>query len=314
MADFLGTGLHQIPAERYHSDPMERPSLSSTLARLMVSQSPLHAFTASQRLNPDWKPTDSKIFDFGRAAHRAILGAGGDYTVIPEEVLGSGGAASTKEAKAFIAEAREAGLTPIKAADAEQVEMMAAKCRACLAEMKIEIDPAYSEVAALAEIEGVSVRALIDNAPAGKPWLLDMKTTVDASPDACVRSVVNYSYDVQVAHYLDTWRAATGESRRFLLAFQEKTPPYEVGVVELDTRGEAEWMTSAFDKAKEARRLWDECLITGTWPGYPRMIATVGAPLYHTAKWEGRAKPPAPSASTLHRAADWQRPQQGDAA
>ena len=52
----LGAGVHQIDGGAYHLDPCPEASLSSTLAKTMLAQSPLHAWTASPRLNPDWEP------------------------------------------------------------------------------------------------------------------------------------------------------------------------------------------------------------------------------------------------------------------
>lgn len=304
-------GLHRIDAETYHSDPAPRPSLSSSLGRKLLDQSPLHAWTASRRLNPDWQPDDRKTFDIGRAAHREVLGAGGDFAEIPPGMLASNGAASTKEAKEFIAECRAAGVTPIKGEDAEQVRTMAAKLRPRLRDAGVTLDPDRSELAALAEIDGVCVRALIDNAPEQSPWLIDFKTTTDASPAACIRAVTAYGYDFQAAHYLDAWEAATGERRRMLFVFQEKEPPFEVGLVELHDApdDEADWMLDARHKAAEARRIWGECLATGVWPGYPARIALVGAPSWHRAKWADRpVLAPIPQ-STIARSMAWQSPE-----
>ncbi len=47
-------GLHRLEAEACHRDPAPAPSLSSTLARLLLRRSPAHAWHASPRLNPDW--------------------------------------------------------------------------------------------------------------------------------------------------------------------------------------------------------------------------------------------------------------------
>jgi hypothetical protein len=307
----LAPGLHRLSADEYHADPAPRPSLSSTLARKLLDQSPLHAWTASPRLNPDWQPTDRKTFDVGRAAHREVLGAGADYAVIPDDILAVNGAASTKAAKDFIAAAREAGRTPISAETAELVETMAAKLRPRLREAGITLDPDRSELAALAEIDGVCVRALIDNAPERSPYLIDFKTTMDASPAACIRSVTGYSYDVQAAHYLDAWEAATGERRRMLFIFQEKEPPFEVGFVELHDAAddEADWLLDARHKCAEARLIWGECLASGVWPGYPARIAVVGAPSWHRAKWADRSvKAPVPK-SAIARSTAWQSPE-----
>jgi len=310
-------GLYQISAAAYHSDVAVRPSLSSTLARKIHDNSALHAWTAHPRLNPDWEPTESKTFDIGRAAHRAVLGAGADYVEIPADLLSSNGAVGTKAAKAFVEECRAAGLTPLVGEEIQKITTMAEIVRRKLASMRITIDPARSELCAFAEIEGVWCRSMLDNAPLDpKEPIRDFKTTKDASPEACIRAVMNFGYDMQAAFYQDAWEAATGERRRFQFIFQEKSPPYDVSVVELhdDEDDEADWMLDARHKCAEARRIWGECLRTGQWPGYPARVAVVGAPAFHRQKWADRAPiAPAPTRAALSAARQMMAPH-GDAA
>ncbi|MBW4971899.1 hypothetical protein KZY98_15680, partial [Croceibacter atlanticus] len=65
----LSPGTYDLPAEVYHADQMcAVPTLSSSLARLMLARSPRHAWHASPRLNPDHQSDDRKTFDIGRAA------------------------------------------------------------------------------------------------------------------------------------------------------------------------------------------------------------------------------------------------------
>jgi hypothetical protein len=184
-----------------------------------------------------------------------------------------------------------------------------------LAAMGIKMDPARSELTALAEVDGVWCRAMVDNAPLDPRLpLYDFKTTTDASPEGVVKAVAAYGYDVQAAFYLDTWRAATGEDRRFRFVFVEKEPPFEVAVVELYRKpgDEADWFDHANALARDARRIWGECLTSGQWPGYPARVAVIGAPGWHTAKMEARAMLKAPSDKptneTLARASAWQAP------
>lgn len=311
----LGAGLWNIPGHRYHADPCPQPSLSSTLARIILNQSMLHAWTASSRLNPDYQPTEKKVFDFGRAAHRKVLGKGDEYAAIPEELLGSNGAASTKAAKEWIEDARARGVTPLKAEEVEMIDAMAAKCLARLAEMKIAVDPERSEIVGIAEIDGIWNRAMFDNAPMGRKYLIDFKTTTDASPEACMRAVCNYGYDVQARHYLDVWHAVTGEKRSFRFVFQEKEPPFEVSVVELmdDPSLDGDWMLDAASKIREARFLWQRGLKTGEWPGYPAKIARIEAPVWHRKAWADRAvqhtTEQKPTAEAVARATAWQSPE-----
>ena len=275
-------GVHQISADEYHSDPCAQPSLSSSIAKIMLAQSPLHAWTACPRLNPDWEPKDSKTFDIGRAAHRATLGAGSDFCAIPDDILASNGAASTKAAKEFIAHARESGLTPLKSGEVVQIEAMRAKIAAKLIALQIDLDPAHSEVVALAKIEGIWCRAMIDNVPADpRAPLYDFKTTTDASPEAAMRAVMNYGYDVQAAHYLDTWKAATGEDRMFRFIFQEKDAPFEVAVIEVGPDS----LAMARKKIARARGMWANCLNASDWPGYPLGVHRVELPEFFHARW-----------------------------
>lgn len=306
----LAPGLHRISPAEYHADPCPRPSLSSTLARKLLGRSPLHAWTACPRLNPDWAAEDRKVFDIGRAAHRELLGSGGDYAVIPEELLATNGAASTKLAKAFIAECRESGVVPVSAETAETIRAMAAVARRRLAEMRIVLDPLRSEMVALAEIDGCPVRAMIDNLPERGP-IYDFKTAENASPEGARRAAENYGWDVQAAHYIDTVEAATGERRAFRFIVQEKEPPYEVGVYELHDAeaDDADWMLDARHKAAEARLIWSRCLRTGVWPGYPPQVAVLGAATYYRTKWADRScSAPVPQ-SAIARATAWQAPE-----
>lgn len=309
----IGPGIHVLDAETYHADPCPAPSLSSSLARTLLNRSPLHAWTESPRLNPAWEPTESKVFDIGRAAHRAVLGRGGDYVAYPPEILASNGAASTNEAKAWAEEQRAAGRTPLKAEDVDRIGAMAEAVRLRLDAMGIAFDPLRSELAAIAEIDGIWCRAMIDNAPADPRLpLYDLKSCEDASLEAVIASVARYGYDVQAAHYRDVWLTATGESRRFRFVFVEKAPPYEVAVVELhDKRGdEADWFDHAYAACRDARRIWGECLKSGTWPGYPPKVAVIGAPGWHVSRMDNRAamRPQKPDEQTIERAAAWQAP------
>ncbi|NPD16938.1 hypothetical protein HOY34_17230 [Xinfangfangia sp. D13-10-4-6] len=278
----LAAGIHHIDGDSYHRDPCPQPSPSSTLAKTLLAQTPLHAWTASPKLNPDWQPVDKKTFDIGRAAHRAVLGAGGDYVAIPEGILASNGAASTKEAKAFIEDARASGRTPLKAAEVEQIHAMREILHARLRLQGVDLDPARSEQVAIAQIGGVWCRAMLDNVPldARQP-IYDFKTCENANPDACLKAVLNYGYDVQAAHYREVWRAATGEDRAFRFIFQEKAAPHEVCVVELGR----ETLELAGRKIARAREMWGLCLRDGVWPGYPAGVHVVELPAWAFEKW-----------------------------
>jgi len=310
----LATGIHfDVPEARYHADQLAAdPTLSSSIAKLML-RSPLHAWTAHPRLNPDHEPVEKNVFDIGRAAHRAVLGRGGDYVAIPDDMLASNGAASTKAARDFIGQARADGLTPLKAWEVDQIGAIRDAVTARLAAMNISLDPARSEVTAIGEVDGVMCRARFDNLPDKGGVIYDLKTCEDASADAVIRAVDRYGYDVQAAHYAATLEAATGQRRRMRFVFVEKEPPYEVAVVELhdDPAADSDWMLAARSKASEARRLWAKCLQSGEWPGYPRAVQIIGARGWEQARWEQKMsdRSDRPSAEAIRAAYQAQAPE-----
>lgn len=278
----IKAGLHQMSAEAYHADPAPEPSLSSTIAKIMLAQSPRHAWTASSRLNPDFVPVEKKTFDIGRAAHRAVLGAGGDYAEIPADLLSDDGGVRTKEAKAYVDVIRSEGKTPLKPWEIEEIELMREILRSRMNEMGITLDPACSEQVAFAQIDGVWCRAMLDNVPLDpRQPIYDFKTCENASPDACMKSILNYGYDVQAAHYRQVWNAATGQDRAFRFIFQEKAAPHEICIVELGSDS----LMMAGKKIARAREMWGICLRTGEWPGYPRGVHRMELPEWVHTKW-----------------------------
>lgn len=307
----LGPGVYDLDAETYHADRMcAVPTLSSTLARLLLNRSPRHAWHASSRLNPDYEPVEKKTFDIGRAAHRAVLGKGGDFAPYPEHLLASNGAASTKAAKEWAEEMRAMGVTPVKQDEADAVNDMAAEVMGRLAFMDAAFPPARSELTALAEIDGVMCRAMFDHVPEDpRQPIWDLKTTTDASAEAVMRAVMTYGYDTQAAHYTEVWKAATGEDRAFQFVFVEKDAPHEVAVVRI--AGEA--MEMAKRRTRRAREIWRECLRDDRWPGYPADIIEISLPEFYQARWLERENTEAEikratGSDVLARAFDWQKP------
>lgn len=113
--------------------------------------------------------------------------------------------------------------------------------------------------------------------------LVDLKTTIDASPEGFAKSLANYRYHVQAPWYLDGASAAyeAGQlpgdwqaPRAFAFIAVEKSAPYAVAVYTLDAAtielGGAQ-MRANLDTLAECRR-------TGVWPGYGDKIANLSLP------------------------------------
>lgn len=298
-------GLYDMPEDAYHADPVLTPSLSSGLARTLLTQSPLHAWTASRRLNPDYESGDRDAFDIGKVVHRLVLGKGSDFEVIRFDDW------RTKEAKQQRDDARAAGRTPILAKNFDAAMEMAAKAHRMFASLGVTFRSRRNEQVAVALIDDCWCRAMVDH-PEDDPAapLYDYKTTEDASPAAVIRSIANYGYDVQARHYQEVWHGATGQRRGFRFVFQEKRAPFSIQIVELlDARGnEADWVEDSAQKTATARMIWRRCVAANQWPDYPPRVLLVGAPSYHRAAW-GRAEPVIPpEPSAIAEATRWQSP------
>jgi hypothetical protein len=94
---------------------------------------------------------------------------------------------------------------------------------------------------------------------------VDLKTTVNADPREFGKTAYNFGYHQSAAHYIDGVKAATGEELPFHFVLVEKTAPYLVSVVELDT----EAINIGRQMNDRAKRIYQECTNTGNWPGYP---------------------------------------------
>lgn len=304
-----GPGIYQMAPEDYHADPCPEPALSSGLAKLMINRSPHHAWTASPRLNPNAKQENKKHFDVGSAAHRELLGKGENFIAIPNTLLASNGAASTKAAKEFIEEARANGLTPLKAEEVAAVRNTADAARREMALHGIEIDPAYSEQVAIAEVGGVWNRIMVDYAPPGHRDLHDLKTTENASPEAVQRTIMNNGLQIQAWLYTEVWKAVTGEERGMCFWFTEKGDTQCVTAARI-AHGT---MVIARKQVGRAREMWRNCLDANDWPAYPHGIIEVDLPAYWQERWLERESAEADLKRTtghdvLEHARKWQAP------
>src|SRR6266511_2450982 len=104
----------------YLADPAPEPSLSSSLAHLLLTASPRHAWMQHPRLNANAEPRESATLDLGKAAHAVVLEG-------KEEIIEIIHADSyrTKGAQAARLKARAMGKIPLLEEQAMIVDAMA---------------------------------------------------------------------------------------------------------------------------------------------------------------------------------------------
>lgn len=263
----------------YHADnlgnPCTTPSLSSSLAKVLLSKSPLHAWHQHPKLG-NGKREEKAVFDLGQLAHKLLLGKGREVVIIEADDY------RTKAAKAERDQAHADGKIPALVGVYENATKAAEAWTRRLADKGIVLAGGECEVQivyqALTNRGPIWVRTMIDWLQRGPRNLIawDFKTTQSAHPVACVRSIVNYRYDVQEAAYvqgLSIW--APECSIDFGFMFGELTAPYDITPGRLDdtlrARGEEGWNRAVVD-------FGDNLASSQEWPGYTPGIVTFEAP------------------------------------
>jgi hypothetical protein len=271
-----------IGEDVYHADPCEAPSLSASLANILIEASPRHAWTAHPRLNPEHEPATDKALDKGSAAHALMLGRGREILVVAATDW------RTKDARTQRDAAREKGLTPVLARDYDAAVEMVRVARAELALTpgceRVFRDGAPERVLIWREPCGIWCRAMLD-------WIEpdgtvdDYKTTSGtAAPMSLGRKAADAGWDVKQAFYERGMRTLGLATPRFRFIVQENYEPHALAVLELD----AEALHYGRRKVEAAVTLWRSCLAGGFWPSYPRIVHRVDMPAYALAREEQR--------------------------
>jgi hypothetical protein len=283
MSDII-TGVYQMFEQQYHSDPCPEPSLSSSIAGIIWHRTPWHGWMAHPKLNPAYEHKDSGAFDLGTAAHAVLLeGNESKICVIDADDW------RTKAAKEQRDEARASGLIPMLPPQYREVMQMAESARVAIEESEIAgiLEDGKPEQTLIAEYEGIWLRGRLDWLTTNRKTILDYKTVGrSANPESFLRSsVFNYGYDIQAAFYRLLNRLTGGpEDARYLWLVQEIEAPYAASICgaspSLIECGERK-LFSVISK-------WQECMMTGEWPGYSKRIAWLEAPAWELGKVEER--------------------------
>jgi len=256
-----------VPRVRTNLDEREyhaAPGLSATGMKWLLRSPKHYRQQMGQRV-------EKAAFDLGHAVHGKVLGVGLDVVVIPEDLLASNGAVSTKEAKAFIADARANGLVPVKADVLTQVDAIAEsvlanpKARALLG---LDGDTELSIFADDPDT-GVPLRGRLDRLgelSSGRLVNIDLKTTTDVRRHKLIRTIEDFGYDIQSETYKHLLRLAFDDAdvAPTHLIFVETEPPHEVRVVQL---AHEDWIDGGLRKMRRAINVYARCTATGEWPG-----------------------------------------------
>ncbi len=270
--------VEDLPADEYHADPCEGPSLSSSIANILDRDSPSKAWAAHPKLGGKARK-HTEAFTRGTLIHALMLGEEESIEVVRADDF------KTKAARAQRDEAFAQGRTPVIEADFDEASVAAQRITTKMAGLgivlygKTEVSAFWTEIASSGE--RVQCRGRWDHVAAvdGRVVIHDMKSTIRAHPDLLAKKIDDYGYCTQSAAYCRAAEEIYGVPRgqvTYLLVFVELAEPYEVTPVAL-SQGFADIGERRWQRAVDT---WARCLREGRWPGYVDRVVTVAPPVW----------------------------------
>lgn len=273
-----------IPEEEYHKDPCPEPSLSASIIKVLLNETPQHAWQAHPKLNPVQEESRQENFDLGKTAHSLILRDPKDFVIIKANAW------RTNAAKELRDTAYDAKKIPILKHQWDNVALMVKSAKEQLIEHECGdafAEGSNSEVTLIwREDNGVWCRIRIDNIALNKINSYDYKTTGEgANPESIDRMAFNLGWDIISAFYKRGIRKLmkiANPNYRFVV--QENYKPHCLSVIGLEPSAE----DLGERKVAYAINLWGKCIKENKWPGYPKKVCYIKAPSYKEVAWYER--------------------------
>jgi hypothetical protein len=259
-----------IPAAQYHADDLcPEPSLSCSVAELLLSRSPAHAKAAHPRLRSEGPEEDDGKFAMGSAVHELLLG---DERIRELEFKDY----KTQAARNARADAIANGMTPLLTHQLDEAVKIADRVRKQIdAHPELRGALAYpTEQTVIWREDGFWCRCRPDVTLPG--YLRDLKLTgTAATPEGWAsRHAFAMGYDFRAAWYLRGWEKATGEAARYQFIVIEDEEPYALAWFEAPESV----LDAARRKVDAALAIWSRCLKLGIWPAYTTQLQWLEEP------------------------------------
>jgi hypothetical protein len=275
-----------IDVAEYHADPAPTPSLSQSLAKILIDQSPLHASVAHPRLTTAHDVDDDtekyvKAKVIGDAAHKLMILRGKDMAVADFDDW------RKKEAKEFREAAEANGQLPILR------EHMDTATKIVFAGQKQLFDhqegdcftKGAGEVALIWQEGPIWFRCLVD-------WLHDDLRTIDdykttgmsVAPHVLGARAADGGWHIQAAMIergLDVLDPDNAGRRKYRFVAQEQNAPYGLNVMVMTEH----WLTMGRKQLQYAVDRWSICIAANNWPGYPPFAVMPEFPGFKENNW-----------------------------
>jgi len=248
--------VYDMPESEYRA----HPGLNYSLLKTVIKKSPLHAW--HEKLNPKEQTEAMRI---GTLTHLAAQDMESYSQTTCRAPVVDRRTKAGKEEWARFCEANE-GKTALTAEDDERLVMMGQVIRDTAGPL---VDNPF-EVVSIVEKGEYSLKGRFDWL--GEDYIVDLKTTTDASPDAFAKASWNFGYYMQAGFYCALAEKERCIDHSFFWIVIEKEPPYACVVYkandELIERGKQD--------AVRAIQMWLKCSEAGHFNGY--MEGEIGLP------------------------------------
>ena len=257
---------------KYYGDPCSSPSLSYSIARTLLKQSPYHAWLEHPRLGGEGRKV-TKAMDLGKILHAMLLGTETNicWLDFPDY--------RTKAAQNARDEAEFNGKIPMLDKETAKLTSILEATKRQLADFGVSLDGQVEGTVLWCEQDNkdrtIYCRSRLDLFD-GRT-ITDIKFVNDANPQSLLRKIIDMGYDIQAAAYCQAVARQCPELKgkvKFRNLFCETEPPYLVTVVNQDESlielGRTKWSM--------AINLWSECLHSNKWPAYGEV--TLSAPAW----------------------------------
>lgn len=280
MTLFADVPMTQYVADSFGDHP---PSLSASVAHLLLTRSPAHARHAHPRISPAYRQKEDDRFDLGSAAHAVLLEGRDDVIEVCDFKDWK-----TNAAKAARDTARAAGKIPLLPDQTSTVAsvVLSAKqaLRSCPDLVGYSADDMLAEQTALWQEGDAYCRCRPDWMAPDRSLVISFKTTANAEPDAFTRQALNLGYVLQAAFECRAIECAAGVKPTYVWLCTETDPPHASSLIGLSPA----MADLGMRQFRAAVALWSECMTTGEWPGYPARIAYVDPPEWAVGQWTER--------------------------
>ena len=276
--------IKDIPAVQYHADEVgvPLPTLSCSIAKILLNQTPAHARLAHPKLNPDYEGGDKATrLDIGTACH-ALLLEGIDSVAVCEFADWR-----TKAAQEARDVARLEGKIPLLAKQYETVQKMSKIAKKSAFDAGFDLSTGKPEQTVIWQDGETWCRARPDWLSDDRKLILDYKTTELPSPKAWMRAMVGLGYDVQDEFYRRGVHSSTLGNKLcalpdFVFMVQQTFDPYGVFFVECSNT----MREIASVKVDKALAIWSACMKNDVWPCWSQDIHEAEATAWQLAEAE----------------------------